>query len=163
MVYWWRHNGLLVLLKVHNGLYWTLAYWWKHIVVKTVSNTFQEECIMSITCWVLLRLEKSIKVPEWTLNEVVRGHFRKTAATQNDGEIQRARAYPISRKICRISALTFIRGWRWPHDGGAPIASKLYSLNCLVRQDPLSKNNKIVPIKLKLYTSIYIHIELKLY
>ena len=45
--------------------------------------------------------------------------------------------YPISRKICLISARTFMRGWWWPRVGGTPMASKLYGLNVLLRQEPL--------------------------
>jgi hypothetical protein len=35
----------------------------------------QEEGIMHISCWMALRLEKSIEVPERTLNEFVSGHL----------------------------------------------------------------------------------------
>ena len=58
-----------------------MVYWYTLSISEDgVSNTFQEEGIMSVSCWVLLRLEKSIKVPEWALNEVICGHFRKSAA-----------------------------------------------------------------------------------
>ena len=46
-------------------------------------------------------------------------------------------AHPISRKICLISARTFMRGWRWPQGRAAPNASKLYALKCFVFQEPL--------------------------
>lgn len=38
-------------------------------------RTRQEEGIMSITSWMLLRLEKTIKVPEARFNVVVRRHL----------------------------------------------------------------------------------------
>lgn len=45
--------------------------------------------------------------------------------------------YPISRKICLISARTFIKGWKCPRVGGTPSVSKLYALKLLVFQEPL--------------------------
>ena len=47
--------------------------------------------------------------------------------------------HPISRKICRNCARTFISGWRWPEASWIPWASKLYSLNFFSFQEPLQK------------------------
>jgi len=41
------------------------------------SCTFYEESIMGITCWMVLRLKESIKVPERAFNKVVGWHFCK--------------------------------------------------------------------------------------
>lgn len=51
--------------------------------------------------------------------------------------------HPISRKICLNSVLTFISGWRWPHSGATPQASKLYALNFLSFQLPLKQNRNL--------------------
>ena len=48
-----------------------------------------------------------------------------------------SQTHPISRKICLISVLTFMRGCRWPQLTGTPSASKLYGLNFFVSQEPL--------------------------
>src|SRR5690349_24864022 len=37
-----------------------------------------EESVLSVTGWMLLRLEQSVKVPERRLNEIVRRHFLKS-------------------------------------------------------------------------------------
>ena len=38
----------------------------------------EEESVMSVTCWMRLRLEQSVEVPEGTLNESVRWHLVET-------------------------------------------------------------------------------------
>lgn len=45
---------------------------------RRIEVTFDKEGIMTISGWMLLRLEESIKVPERTLNIVVGWHFRKS-------------------------------------------------------------------------------------
>ena len=86
---------------------------------------------MLVSGWMLLRLKESIKVPERALDEVVGRHFRETVHKQTNKQtnkrmnksesnhvpyithnIQCTCTYPISRKICRISDRTFIRGWK---------------------------------------------------
>ena len=44
----------------------------------TLTSTFQKECVMGISCRVLLWLKEGIKVPERTLDEIVCWHFRET-------------------------------------------------------------------------------------
>ena len=41
---------------------------------------------MSVSCWMLLGLEESIKVPERALDEVVRRHFRKATTATKERE-----------------------------------------------------------------------------
>ena len=38
----------------------------------------EEESVVSVTCWMRLRLEQSVEVPEGTLNESVRWHLVET-------------------------------------------------------------------------------------
>ena len=65
--------------------------------------------------------------------------------------------YPISRKICLISARTFIRGWKWPRVGGTPSASKLYALKLLVSQAPLEWNMHMCTSCSNAYTYMYMY------
>lgn len=40
-------------------------------------TTRNEECVVGISGWVLLRLEQGIEIPEAALYEIVGGHFSK--------------------------------------------------------------------------------------
>ena len=42
------------------------------------SLTWEEEGVVCIPCWMLLRLEQRIEIPEWTFNEIICWHFCKT-------------------------------------------------------------------------------------
>ena len=41
--------------------------------------TFEEECVVCISCRMLLGLEQSIEVPEWTLHKIISGHLTEPA------------------------------------------------------------------------------------
>ena len=47
-------------------------------------RTLQEEGVMGIACWVLLRLEEGIEVPERALNEIVGRHLSE-AVKEREG------------------------------------------------------------------------------
>ena len=45
--------------------------------IDSSGRLLQEEGVMSLTAWMLLRLEQSVKIPEGAFNEAVRRHFLK--------------------------------------------------------------------------------------
>lgn len=80
-----------------------------------MSWTFDEERVMHISGWMLLWLKQSVKIPEGTFDEVVGRHFGESAThtkvlvSLSCHDTERS-AHPISKKICRYSVLTFIKG-----------------------------------------------------
>lgn len=58
-----------------------------HGKVVRQGRVLEEESVVGVPCWVLLRLEQCIEIPEGTLNEVVCWHLTKAK------EKEKARAY----------------------------------------------------------------------
>lgn len=69
----------------------------------TIDGVLQEESVMKISCWVTLRLEKCIKVPEWALNKSVSWHFIETHFQKNLSE-ERSHL----QKWVQVTSLTFM-------------------------------------------------------
>lgn len=67
-------------LKLYPGLRLLLPHWPGSQAIPTS----QEESIMLVTSWVLLRLEERIKVPEGALDEIVRRHLSEPAGDMTD-------------------------------------------------------------------------------
>lgn len=56
------------------------------IALITQFRVIAEECVMSISGWVLLWLEEGIEIPEWGLHILVGGHLLKSHGYQHLGE-----------------------------------------------------------------------------
>jgi len=120
-------DGTVSAFSVHFSDSFCIVLW-ERVVGHWI---LEEESVVHISRWMLLRLEECVKIPEGALYELICWHLSETTVSNKKYR------NPMSKNICRNSSRTFMSGCKCPHSGTAPSASKLYFLKVAVFHAPL--------------------------
>ena len=66
------------------------------------ARLFEEECVVGVACWVLLRLEQRVKVPERRLDVSTGGHLFETHLEEHVAAFLQQRSEENQRMSMRI-------------------------------------------------------------